>query len=155
MAESFGSKFKPMSNSLPKCLFPLANTPMILYTLEFLAMNDVKEVFLVSSWETKLLRDRIDYVREYHKIGKQSSLKITYIKLESAQSLAEGLREVNDAVELRDEFILCQGDIVCNADLSDALKFHYRSKQEIKDRQTIMTKVFARIPFTSATRDSS
>ena len=107
MAESFGSKFKPMSNSLPKCLFPLANTPMILYTLEFLATNDVKEVFLVSSWDSKLLKERIDYIREYHKIGKQSNLKITYIKLESAQSLAEAMREVNDAVELRDEFILC------------------------------------------------
>jgi len=43
---------------------------------------------------------------------------------------------------------------VCNADLSDALKMHYRAKQE-KDRQTIMTKVFARIPFKSATRDAS
>lgn len=80
---------------------------MILFTLEFLATNDVKEVFLVSSWDSKLLRDRIDYVRDFHKIGKQSGLKITYIKLESAQSLAEALREVNDAVELRDEFILC------------------------------------------------
>ena len=100
MAESFGSKFKPMSNSLPKCLFPLANTPMILYTLEFLATNDVKEVFLVSSWDSKLLKERIDYIREYHKIGKTSNLKITYIKLESAQSLAEAMREVNDAVEL-------------------------------------------------------
>jgi NDP-sugar pyrophosphorylase family protein len=80
---------------------------MILYTLEFLATNDVKEVFLVSSWDSKLLKERIDYIREYHKIGKQSNLKITYIKLESAQSLAEAMREVNDAVELRDEFILC------------------------------------------------
>ena len=55
MAESFASKFKPMSTSLPKCLFPLANTPMILYTLEFLAANNVKEVFLVSSWDKKVL----------------------------------------------------------------------------------------------------
>jgi translation initiation factor eIF-2B subunit epsilon len=63
MAESFGSKFKPMSNSLPKCMFPLANTPMILYTLEFLAMNEVREVFLVSSWDSKMIKDKIDYVR--------------------------------------------------------------------------------------------
>ena len=55
MAESFASKFKPMSTSLPKCLFPLANIPMILYTLEFLAANNVKEVFLVSSWDKKVL----------------------------------------------------------------------------------------------------
>jgi hypothetical protein len=32
---------------------------------------------------------------------------------------------------------------------------HYKAKQEAKDRQTIMTKVFARIPFASATRDAS
>jgi len=134
MAESFVPKLKPISNTLPKCLFPVANTPIILYTLEFLAINDVKEVFLVSAWEPKLLRDSIDYVKEYHKIGKQSTLKITYIKLESAQSLADALREVNDSVELRDEFILVMGDIVCNADLTDALKMHYNSKHEAKER---------------------
>lgn len=70
MAESFASKFKPMSTSKPKCLFPVANTPMILYTLEFLALNNVKEVFLVSSWDAKVIKDQIDYIREYHSVGK-------------------------------------------------------------------------------------
>ena len=69
--------------------------------------------------------------------------------------MAAALREVNDSVELRDEVILCSGDIFCNADLSDAMRMHYKSKQEAKDRQTIMTKVFAKIPFASPTRDPS
>jgi len=53
MAESFASKFKPMSHEKPKCLFPIANIPLILFALEFLASNNVKEVIVVSSKETK------------------------------------------------------------------------------------------------------
>ena len=32
---------------------------------------------------------------------------------------------------------------------------HYKAKVEAKERQTIMTKVFAKIPFASPTRDPS
>lgn len=60
--------------------------------------------------------------------GKINNFKITYIKIQSAENLNAALREVNESVELRDEFLLCSGDIVCNADLSGAIKMHYKAK---------------------------
>jgi translation initiation factor eIF-2B subunit epsilon len=128
LAEIFASKFKPMSHKVPKCLFPVANIPLILYTLEFLALNNVKEVYVVSSHDNKVLRDKIDTIKESHMIGKSNNFKITYVKLEQANSVASALREVNDSVELRDDFLVLQGDIVCNADLSGALRMHYKKK---------------------------
>lgn len=50
-AESFNNVFKPMSCDRPKCLFPLANIPLLLYSLEFLAINNVTEAILVSNKE--------------------------------------------------------------------------------------------------------
>jgi len=145
-----------MSHDRPKCLLPVANIPLILYSLEFLATNNVKEVVIVSSKETKVLKKEIDTLKESHMIGKsRNNFKITYIKLEKPVSMADALREVNDAVELRDEFILISGDIVCNADLAPALKMHYKAKQENKEFQVILTKVFAEIPFSNPVRDSS
>jgi len=128
LAEIFDSKFKPMSHKVPKCLFPVANIPLILYTLEFLALNNVKEVYVVSSHDNKVLKDKIDTIKDSHMIGKMNNFRITYVKLEQANSVASALREVNDSVELRDDFLVLQGDIVCNADLSDALRMHYKKK---------------------------
>lgn len=46
LADSFTSTFRPISLEKPKVLFPLGNAPMLAYSLEFLASNDVKQVFI-------------------------------------------------------------------------------------------------------------
>lgn len=44
LADSFTQRFRPITVERPKVLLPLVNTPMIEYTLEWLAMNKVEEV---------------------------------------------------------------------------------------------------------------
>ncbi|KAJ1504417.1 hypothetical protein HMI54_007029, partial [Coelomomyces lativittatus] len=46
IADSFDQRFMPLTLDLPRCLIPLCNVPLIDYTLEFLAVADVKEVFV-------------------------------------------------------------------------------------------------------------
>ena len=46
VADTFEIKFAPFSTERPRCLIPLANTPLIEYTLEFLASGGVQEVIL-------------------------------------------------------------------------------------------------------------
>ena len=114
MAESFASKFKPMSHEKPKCLFPIANIPLILFALEFLASNNVKEVIVVSSKETKTWKSIQEIVKESHKPW-TTGFTIKCVKLDNPQSLAMALKVVNEMVELKDDFVLMQGDIVSNA----------------------------------------
>lgn len=45
LADSFTQKFRPITVEKPKVLLPLVNVPMIEYTLEWLALNKVEEVF--------------------------------------------------------------------------------------------------------------
>jgi translation initiation factor eIF-2B subunit epsilon len=45
-ADSFETRFNPFTLERPRCLLPLANTPLIEYTLEFLAGAGVEEVIL-------------------------------------------------------------------------------------------------------------
>ena len=107
MAESFASKFKPMSLDKPKCLFPLANIPIILFALEFLATNNVKTVFLVSSRETKVFSSIIKTIKETHK-SLTTKFEIKLVKLDNPTSLAMALKDLNEMadVELQDNFIL-------------------------------------------------
>lgn len=47
-----------------QCLLPVANTPMIEYTLEFLANAGVQEVFLYGGAHSDKLEKYIKYVKE-------------------------------------------------------------------------------------------
>ncbi|RHY36966.1 hypothetical protein DYB38_008192, partial [Aphanomyces astaci] len=51
-ADSWTNTFRPISLELPKVLFPLANVPMLEYTLEFLASNGVEEVLIFCTGNT-------------------------------------------------------------------------------------------------------
>lgn len=57
-ADSFETRFNPFTLEWPRCLLPLANTPLIEYTLEFLAGAGVEEVYLYCGNHT-------DAVEEY------------------------------------------------------------------------------------------
>ena len=46
LADSFSKNFRPITLQMPKVLMPLANVPMLEYTLEFLASGGVKEIFV-------------------------------------------------------------------------------------------------------------
>ena len=116
-AESFNNKFKPMSCDRAKCLFPLANVPLLLYSLEFLAVNKVTQVILVSTKDSRVFKPVIETIKAAHS-NKTNRLQITPFKLVSGDSVASALREINDSqVQLKEDFIIMQGDIVSNADL--------------------------------------
>ena len=65
-AESFNYRFRPMSVERPKCLFPLANIPLLLYSLEFLALNHVKQVILVSTKDSKVFKPVMETFKAAH-----------------------------------------------------------------------------------------
>jgi len=48
IAESFGSKFKPITYERSKTMLPLANIPLLQYAIEFLVMNHVTDLIIAS-----------------------------------------------------------------------------------------------------------
>lgn len=65
-AESFTNRFKPISCDRPKCLFPLANIPILLYSLEFLAVNNVSQVILVSTKDSRVFKPVTEIIKSAH-----------------------------------------------------------------------------------------
>ena len=116
-AESFNNVFKPMSCDRPKCLFPLANVPLLLYSLEFLAINNVTEAILVSTKDSKVFKQVQETIKAAHS-NKATRLQIKFFKLDKATSVAAALREIHESsTKLQEDFIIMQGDIVSNARL--------------------------------------
>lgn len=61
-ADSFETRFLPYTLEHPRCLLKLANTPLIEYTLEFLASAGVEEVYLYCGNHTDAVEEYLQYV---------------------------------------------------------------------------------------------
>ena len=101
---------------------PVANVPNLHYVIEFLVMNQVKEIIIATSQHRGKL---VSWVKQQGYKG--AKIDVKGIKPES-ESLGDALREVADLKVLRDDFIVVRSDIITNIDIQDALKMHMHTK---------------------------
>lgn len=62
VADSFNEHFRPLSLSKPRCLIPIANTPMIEYALESLALSGVEEIFVVCCSHSEQIKEYLRFI---------------------------------------------------------------------------------------------
>ncbi|KAI9735861.1 MAG: hypothetical protein M1834_001326 [Cirrosporium novae-zelandiae] len=134
LADTYETRFSPFTLGKPRCLLPLANTPLIEYTLEFLANSGVKEVFLYPGAHP-------DQVEEYINNSKWRKpwspfRKFSFLK-SAATSVGEVMRDLDGKGLMNGHFLVVSGDIVCNLPIEDALTIH-RARHEA-DKNAIMT----------------
>lgn len=61
LADSFETRFYPFTLEKPRCLLPLANAPLIEYTLEYLASSGIEEVFVYCSAHVEHIEQYLQY----------------------------------------------------------------------------------------------
>jgi NDP-sugar pyrophosphorylase family protein len=115
LAGGFGTRLRPLSCSRPKTLFPLANQPLIDYTLQNLAQGGVDTIILsVYYMAENIVRYLgptkynmgILYSREQRPLGKGGGIK-------NAEDMLNG-----------EPFIAMNGDIITDLDLRRLISFH-------------------------------
>ncbi|OTA88404.1 hypothetical protein M434DRAFT_80375 [Hypoxylon sp. CO27-5] len=121
------------------CLLPLANTPLIEYSLEFLAMNGVQEVFIYCGNH----HDQIErYVHDSRWSPTSRSCpfsSLEFIRVADARSIGDFLRDLDKRNIIGGDFVLVHGDLVANISLEEALAAH-RARREA-NRDSCMTMV--------------
>ncbi|KAK3313911.1 nucleotide-diphospho-sugar transferase [Apodospora peruviana] len=140
LADSFQDRFRPFTLETPRCLLPLANVPVIEYTLEFLAANGVQEVFLYCGAHSSAIENHINESRRWSPdsiLSPFSSLE--FIRVSDASSIGDFLRDLDKRGLIGGDFILVHGDLVANVELEDALAKH-RARREA-NRDACMTMV--------------
>lgn len=138
LTDSFLTRFMPLTSKHPRCLLPLANVPLIEYTLEFLSKLGVNEVYLMCSSHA----ERIQEYMELSKWSKETSpFTITTILSLELKSVGDTMRDLDNRGLITGDFLLISGDVVSNMDFSDALKFHKHKK--LIDKECILTTVLA------------
>ncbi|KAF3763627.1 nucleotide-diphospho-sugar transferase [Cryphonectria parasitica EP155] len=140
LADYFQDRFVPFSLEKPRCLLPLANTPLIEYTLEFLDMNGVQEVIIYTGAHT----DQIEsYINDHPRWSPTSKINpftsVDFIRVSDASSVGDFLRDLDGRGLISGDFILVHGDCVANIQLETALAKH-KARREA-NREAVMTVV--------------
>ena len=173
MADSFTQTFRPLTHEQPKVLMPLCNIPMIDHTLEWLASNNVDEVFvmccahadkvheyLVSAqiWNvvdsSQNPDDDSDNPKRRPKIAicRHQTPIVHVLCIPDCTCAGDVLRYVDDKQLITsDPFVVVSGDTVSNANLANAVAAHKARRD--KDKSSIMTLIFMPAKTTHPTRD--
>ncbi|CUS10573.1 unnamed protein product [Tuber aestivum] len=137
LADSFENRFRPFTLETPRCLLPLANTPLIEYTLEFLALSGVQDVFIFASSHAEKVEE---YIRSSRWAKKSSPFKNCRIILSPASvSVGDAMRELDSKQLITTDFLMVHGDFISNLPLGDVLDDH--RKRRTADKNAIMTMV--------------
>ncbi|KAK9823996.1 hypothetical protein WJX72_006873 [[Myrmecia] bisecta] len=135
LADSFTQRFLPVTVERPKVLLPLVNVPMLDYTLEWLAANEVEEVFVFCCAHADMIKEHLDEC----KWSSQRTFKIHVVVSTNCLSAGEAMRLLDQKDVIKSDFILISGDVVSNLKIATVLEEHRKRRQQ--DKNAIMTLV--------------
>ena len=139
IADSFNFRFLPITVETPRALLPLVNRPLIDYTVEFLAVAGVQEIFVFCSTHSDAIRAHLGASRW---MKPTSSVKLRIVISEACPSVGDALREIDAQSLIRTDFVLVSGDLVSNMQLQEVIQRHRELKK--KDKTLVMTCVYKR-----------
>ncbi|OAL51926.1 nucleotide-diphospho-sugar transferase [Pyrenochaeta sp. DS3sAY3a] len=136
LADPFETRFNPFTLEHPRCLLPLANTPLIEYTFEFLANAGVEEIFVYCGAHREQVEEYIHKSKWFAQSSPFSRLEIIQ---STSHSIGDAMRDLDSRSLLVGDFLLVYGDVVSNLPLESALAAH--RARRAKDKNAIMTMV--------------
>lgn len=134
LTDSFQTRFMPLTSVTPRCLLPLANVPLIEYTLEFLAKAGVNEVYLMCSAHAEQIQKYVEQL----KWASSSAFSVTTIMNLESRSVGDAMRDLDNRGLISGDFLLVSGDVVTNIDFGRVMQFHKAKRAQDKDHIATM-----------------
>lgn len=135
LTDSFETRFMPLTAHKPRCLLPLADIPLIEYTLDFLARAKVNEVYLMCSSHADQIQEYIDNSKWS---SNQSPFTISTVMSLESRSVGDSMRDLDNRGLITGDFILISGDVVTNIDFAKPYQIHKNRRLQDKDQIVTM-----------------
>ena len=123
LAAGFGTRLKPLTNELPKPLFPILNLPILEHTLHFLSSQGIKEIAIN-------LHHRPEKIIAYFGDGKGFGVNLHYSKEEEILGTAGGIKKLQSYFQ-DETFLVINSDVFTDINLNDVLNFHKKKKSKL------------------------
>lgn len=124
LAAGRGERMRPLTDSLPKPLLPVAGKPLIQWHLEKLAAAGIREIVINHAWLGALLEQTLG---DGHQWGVHIQYSPENVALETAGGIATALPFLGN-----DPFLVMNGDIWC--DWEPAQAFEIASALQTQDQ---------------------
>lgn len=131
LCAGLGTRLRPLTNTLPKPMVPVANRPLMTYALALLERAGVRQVAVN-------LHHLGDKIREVIGDGSDYGLEVSYSPEDPILGTGGGVMRMRSYLE-GERFYLLNGDVLCGVDLKDVLRFH-------AERQAAATMVVGPLP---------
>jgi mannose-1-phosphate guanylyltransferase len=118
LAGGEGTRLRPLTSTVPKLVVPLVDRPFISYMLEWLRRHGVDQVIMSCGFMA-------DGVRAV--LGDGSSLGLELLYVEEPEPLGTGGALKFAQELLRERFLMLNGDVLTDIDLTDQLRQHERT----------------------------
>lgn len=118
MAAGAGTRLQPLTFSVPKPMVPIANRPVLEYTIENLKRHGITEIVLN-------LHNHPSLIRNYFRRGERWGVKIHYSYEPKLLGTAGGVKKVASLLK-NNTFLVMSGDGLTDINLTDLLDYHYR-----------------------------
>jgi mannose-1-phosphate guanylyltransferase len=114
-----GTRLRPLTVGIPKPMLPLVNIPFIEYIIRLLKSHGIDEIILSAGY----LPTAFD---EHLGDGEAFGVNLTYVKEESPLGTGGAVKNVEEY--LNDSFIVFNGDILTNLNISQLIEYHHAKK---------------------------
>lgn len=120
LAAGHGTRLRPITDTKPKCLLPIRNTPLLGIWLTLCRNSGIDQVLINTSTHRSSVKK---YVNE-----NSHGLSIRVTEEDTLLGSAGTLYENRDWVSLESEFWVLYADVLTNANLPRMLEFHRHRK---------------------------
>ncbi len=123
LAGGFATRLRPLSCTRPKALFPIVNKPLLQWTFERLANNDVDEAILAVNALTQF------YIRQHQppKCGLKVKFSIDPPKM--PLGTAGPIKKAEKLIGHDEPFIVLNGDIFADINYKELLDTHQKIRR--------------------------
>ncbi len=130
LAAGFGTRLAPLTQTVPKPLFPVGHLPLIGYALRLLAHHGITDVIVNLHHLGKQLREAVGD-------GSAYGVSVTYSEEPEILGTGGGLKKMHHALD--DTFVVVNSDTILDVDLHAVIATHRR-------RRALATMILRRDP---------
>ena len=122
LAAGLGTRLRPLTDTVPKCLVPINGRPLLSWWLELLDKHKVDEVIINTHYLPEQVRE---YIALHNRIGQKPKI----IEFYEPQLLGSGgtVKANSEFVKNEDCFLICYADNLTDIDLSAIIESHKKN----------------------------
>ena len=117
-----GTRLRPLTCNIPKAIVPLLNRPYLEYLLSYLKKHGVNDIVLAMGYNPEPIKKSLGD-------GSHLGVHLSYVVEDVPLGTAGAVK--NAASALDDTFIVFNGDILTELDLSEMVRLHKKNRPEV------------------------